>query len=285
MKYYPKGTEKILEFYEGEFESCFILFHPFLKMKREDGTETETERASSTKANAVPDELAEILNRIKLPANAMIYASNENYPEERQIIESGIAISWNQVIEQSNNLNSFQDIQKALKTSIGAYRRIFQRNDLFKNLQEYLKKQKIWSPKEDKINASTKRKLFQIFRLLNLNKIINDDFKKEKTPIDIKEMTELKFCESMNSCFIYSLDKEVMIGQDRDTFFCLLLTKNKEIMDKILESIELEGILCNEETSLPWEFENKEFDELVEKEKEEKNKSKPSKWWSKIFKK
>lgn len=283
MKYYPTGTKKILEFYKGEFDSCFILFHPFLKMKQED--ETEIERTSSREANTVPDEFAEFFKELNLPANAVIYTSNQNYPEEKRIIESGIEISWNQVIEQTNNLNSYQEIQKALKTSIGAYRKIFQRNDLFNHLQEYLKKQKIWSPKEDIINTLTKKKIFQIFRLLNLNKIINDNFKEEKIPIDIGKMSEFDFCDIMNSFFICSLDKDVMIVQNRDTFFCLLLTRKKETMQKILESIELEGILCSEETSLPWEFNNKEFEELVQKEKEQKSKNKSSKWWSRIFKK
>lgn len=282
MKYYPIGTVKILEFYEGEFESCFILFHPFLKMQN--GDKDEIKRTGSDKVNSVPDEFEEMFNGIKLPGNAMIYMSNPNYPKENEIIESGIGISWKEIIELSNKFNSYEDIQKALKTSIGAYRKIFQRNDLYDHLQEFIKKHKFWSPKEDIINTLTKKKLFQFFQLLNLNEIINDNFKENKIPINIKEMSVNDFCKTMNSSYIYSSGKEVMISQYMDTFFCLLLTKKKETMQKILDNFELEGILCNEESSLPWEFEKEEFERLVKEEKERKSKKKSSSIWSKIFK-
>jgi len=278
---YPRGREKILEFYRGEFESCYILFHPFLKIKQEEGNDME--RTSSSKENVLPNELSTIFSKIKFPANAMLYVSNPNYPEEKKIIESGIEISWSQVIEQSN-LNSYSEIQKALKTSIGAYRRIFQRKDLLKHLQEFLKKEKYWSPKEDIINPLTKKKLFQIFRLLELNKIINHNCNTENIPIDISEMSELEFCKTMTASYIYSKDKKVMVSQNRDTFFCLLLTKKKETMQKILANIDLEGILCDEESSMPWEFEKKEFNELVQKGKEKKIKNNSPSWWSRIFK-
>lgn len=283
MKYYPIGTVKILDFYEGEFESCFILFHPFLKIKNEG--DNETKRTSSDKVDSIPNEFEEMFKGIKLPGNAMIYMSNPNYPKENEIIESGIGVSWKEVIELSNKFTTPEDIQKALKTSIGAYRKVFRRNDLHEHLQEFIKKHKLWSPKEDIINALTKKKIFQIFRFLNLNEIFNDDFKEEKEPINIKEMSLPDFCQTMSSSYIYSSEKEVMISQYMDTFFCLLLTKKKETMVKILENFELEGILCDEEFSLPWEYENEEFERLVKEEKERKDKRKSSSWLSKIFKK
>jgi hypothetical protein len=240
-------------------------------------------RTSLAKSDEVPDELRDILKGISLPGNATIYEANENYPDDSQIIRSGIAISWKEVIEQANNLHSYQDIQKALKTSIGAYRTVFQREDLSGSIQTYLEIQKVWPPKEDVINALTKKKLLEAFRLLHLNKIINDDFKEEKTPIDIEEMSESEYCQAINSSLIYSVNKEIMIAQDRDTFFCLLLSRTKEDMNKILAHIDLEGFLCDEKTALPWEFEDKELAALLKKEKEQE--SKPIKWWPSIFKK
>jgi hypothetical protein len=283
MKYYPLGTDSILDFYEGEFESCFILFHPFLKMKNHEDELLEHTR--SAKLDSLPKEFNDIFNSVKLPENTRIYATNTNYPEEIVIIESGIEISWKTIIELSTQLNSFHDVQKALRTSIGAYRDIFERNDLFKNLKETLEKQKMIPPHEDIINTLTKKKLFEILNFLNQKEIVIDNFTEIKTPINISDISLIDFCNTLKSSYIYSLGREVMISQYRDTFFCLLLTKKKETMQTILDNFELEGILCDQETSLPWEFDKVEFEKLLEKEKEQKISNKSSKFWSRLFKK
>lgn len=283
MKYYPIGTDSILDFYAGEFESCFILFHPFLKMKNHD--DELLKHTSSAKLDFLPKEFEGIFNGVKLPENTRIYATNANYPEEIEIINSGTEVSWQTIIDLSNELKTVQDVQKALRTSIGAYRNIFERNDLFENLKETLEKQKIISPHEDIINTLTKKKILEIFHFLNLNEIVIDDFTEIKTPINISDLSLNDFCNILKSSYIYSFGREVMISQYRDTFFCLLLIKKKETMQTILDHFELEGILCDQETSLPWEFDKFEFEKLLEEEKEQKISNKSSKFWSRLFKK
>ncbi len=279
--HYPKGAENILKSYEGQFESCFILFHPFLKMKGDDGGKS---RISSSQENEIPNVIKDIFKEITLPSNATIYSSNPNYPEEVEIIENGMPVEWKEVLNNSDGLNSYEDIQKGLKTSIGAYRRIFQRNDLMNSVMEVLAENNYWSPREDDINTLTKLLLFKIFNLLDVKSAVNLDYSSDSNPIEIEKLDEQSFCKAFNSTLIYSENKEVMILQDRDTFFCLMLTKHKETMQKIITAFNPEGILCDNETCLPWEFGNDEYLELLDREKIEianrkKAKEKKSKGW------
>lgn len=288
MNYYPKGTDSILKSFKGEFKSCFILFHPFLQIKGENET---VDRNSSSQENDIPDDIKDLFKGIKLPSNATIYSSNPNYPEEAEIIQNGISITWKEILNNSDKLVSYEDIQKGLKTSIGAYRRIFQREDLMKSLTEVLDRNKYWSPKEDDINTTTKLLIFQIFKFLSIRKAVNLIYNEEPTPIELDNLDELSFCQTFNSTVVHSPEKEVVFSQDRDTFFCLMLTKKEETMQKIITQFKPEGILCDETTSLPWEFENNEFQQMIESEKLEKEKrtkmkaNKSNNWFRKIFKK
>lgn len=283
MKYYPQEKEKILDCYAGEFESCFILFHPFLKMENE-GSEPSS-RISSNQQDAIPDELQAIFKLLPIPASALIYAVNQNYPTEEAVIENGIAIRWNQVIQQSKQLNSYQDVQKALMTSIGAYRSVFQRKDLLQALQLTLKAHKYWSPRDSAINTLTKKTMFEVFKFIGVKELIKDGFLPDEAPVDITALSASEFCQLISSDLMYAVDKEVMVvGGGHDTFFCLLLTKKKETMHRILSYFQLEGILCDEQTVLPWEFSQQEIESLIQKEQAQKNKKKSQSWWARIFK-
>ena len=278
MSYYPKGTESIINSFRGEFKSCFILFHPFLQIK---GENESMDRVSSSQEDYIPDDFKELFKEKNLPSNVAIYSSNPNYPEEDEIIQKGISISWKEILNKSDELVSYEDIQKGLKTSIGAYRRIFQREDLMKSLKELLNENRYWAPKEDEINTTTKLLIFQIFKFLSITRAVNLIYNEEIKPIDLENLDEISFCQSFNSTVVHSLDKEVVFSQDRDTFFCLMLTKTEETMQKIITHFQPEGILCNETTSLPWEFVKEEFQQLLEKEIMEKNKNKREKKKSK----
>lgn len=286
MNYYPKGTDSILKSFKGEFKSCYILFHPFLQIKGENET---VDRNSSSQENDIPDDIKDLFKGIKLPTNATIYSSNPNYPEEPEIIKNGISISWNEILNKSEKIESYQDIQKGLKTSIGAYRRIFQRDDLMKSLKEVLDENKYWSPKEDDINTTTKLLIFQIFKFLSIQRAVNLIYNEEPTPIDLDKLDENSFCQTFNSSVIHSVEKEVVFSQDRDTFFCLMLTKKEETMQKIITKFQPEGILCDETTCLPWEFGNDEFQQMLDEEKiakENRKKVKENKskgWFKRIF--
>ena len=276
MKYYPKGNENVLQYFKNEFESCFILFHPFLMMNNENN-ETELQRTSSIRQDSVPEDIKKLLNGNSLSSSTSIYSSNENYPNEIDIISKGTSVSWSTILNKSNALETFSDIQKGLKTSIGAYRKIFQREDLQKPIEQILTTSKLWSPKEDEINTLTKMSIYKIFKALELEKIVDLNLNQNVNSIDISEMTIKEFCRAFNSTVIYSENKEIMISQDRDTFYCLLLTKKGITMQRVLNKFKLEGIQCDASTCLPWELSNKEYIEFLQREKQQKSNKENSK--------
>lgn len=238
---------------------------------------TELQRTSSIRQDSIPEDIKKLLNENSLNSSTSIYSSNENYPNELDIISKGTSVSWSTVLNKSNALETFSDIQKGLKTSIGAYRKIFQREDLQKPIEQILTTNRLWSPKEDDINTLTKMSIYKIFKDLELEEIINLDLNQEVNSIDISEMAITEFCKVFNSTVIYSENKEIMISQGRDTFYCLLLTKKGITMQRILNKFKLEGIQCDASTCLPWEFSNKEYMELLQTEKYQKSNKENSK--------
>ena len=283
--YYPLGTEKILDFYKGEYASCFILFHPFIKMANEQKSK-DLDRTSASQEETLPDDLKDLFKGISLPGNALIYAANQNYPKDMDIIENGRSVSWNEILGHSDLLSSYGDIQKGLKTSIGAYRKIFQRPDLSNAVKQVLDSQKLWPPKEDDINPLTRIRIFEIFKLLSLENIVNFNYGQDIVPQNISKLNAPEFCEAFKSNILFSENKEVMISQGRDTFFCLLLTKDKRMMQKISDNFQLEGILCDEETNLPWDMDVKELESMwkIEKQQKERKKQKQRRpWWKSLF--
>lgn len=96
---------------------------------------------------------------------ATIYSRNSCYPEENEILQQGMIVTWEGVRDGAGLIGN-SDLYKALKTTIGAYNENFSRPDLAIKLQRFVQKAQIWLPGEGQFDVLTLRKIYNCFVLL-----------------------------------------------------------------------------------------------------------------------
>jgi hypothetical protein len=137
-KLYPNEEESILSNFAGFYDSVFMAYLPFFRIR-----ENSFEKVSVQKSHQISLEEFKANDEVfgKLPNfNANIYSyKNDEYPEDSEIFEKAEIVSWEEVKNYAN-FSNYAEIYKALKTSIGSYRAIFERTDLRDKLNVLLKK-------------------------------------------------------------------------------------------------------------------------------------------------
>jgi hypothetical protein len=284
-KLHPGHDVSILEYYKNHFDSVYISFSPFFQIK-EGGTMQE----SYQKARPISFEEAQAANdlfqHMPDPAGQIYIYDNENYPGDKQINVSAVPVTWKYVIEGAGFENK-EELHKALKTSIGAYKKIFERQDLAKRLWEFTNTHQIYIPTEGHFEILTKKEIYKAFQLLQKDKLtIEEEFRLNRRELDLTGLTEKEFVEAINfkDYFIYDTDKSLLFAIDWDDFF-FLVCSNKQNLQKIVSTLNFEGFYCSETTEAAWEMTKEEIQAGLEKERQESNREPASEpvikkpWW------
>jgi Protein of unknown function (DUF2711) len=277
-KLYPFEKVPVLEHYKEYFDAVQICFLPFFQVETNDKTLSRKSREQITF-----EELKEkdrIFKKLDM-LDAEIFASNEDYPEDKELLKSGNIINWKKIIEDTN-LQSYREVNRALRTSIGAYKKPLRRFDLLNILETYSESNQVWLPIEGQFDVFTKIGIFKLLKRLNKSRIIViEEFYENKKELNIEDLTMEEFIDQINfkDYYIYSEDKSILFAIDWDYFFYFIATK-KENLEKINQIIEIEGITANKKDSHLWDWEEGEIDRLLN----DANKSKKVTWWNRIFK-
>ena len=281
-KIYPHEG-KIKDHYKDFYESAFVAFLPFFKVDRQHTDNTNFKKSKQITHEEARQEL-DILKDIP-PFNADIFSySNKDFPTDQEIFKSGQAISWDTIIKGAG-LKDNSDLNKALRTSIGALRQVFSRPELTEKLNTYTSNQHIWHPTEGGFDTFSKVAIYNTFKLLNKNEVIViDEFYETNSTLELDKLTAFEFAEKIGykDYFIYSSDKELLFTIEWDSFFFLIAT-GQEKMNKIISSKLFEGFLCNEKTEHTWDYEEAEIQKYLDIEKQQKElTAKPTtkkQWW------
>lgn len=281
-KIYP-WEGKIKDHFKDFYESAFIAFLPFFKVDRQHTDNTNFKKSKQITHEEARQEL-DILKDIP-PFNADIYSySNKDYPTEQEIFDSGQAISWDAIIEGSG-LKDYSELNKALRTSIGALRHVFSRPELTEKLNNYTTNQSIWHPTEGRFDIFSKVAIYKAFKILDKNEIIViDEFYETTLTLELDKLTEFEFSEKVGykDYYIYSSDKELLFTIEWDSFFFLIAT-GQEKMNKIISSNLFEGFICNEKTEHTWDYKEGEIQKYLDIEEKQKIlTAKPTtkkQWW------
>ncbi len=251
---HPKHDTLVKHHYKDYFDTVFIAFSPFFKIKNDNYLQEGHQKSSQ-----VTFEKAQQANGLfqKMPKpNADIYSyNNEKYPEDKEIYEQGQQVSWRE-IKDCAGFENFGDINKALKTSIGAYKKVFQRPDLAEKLSDFTSAHKIYFPTEGHFEVLSKKQTFKAFQLLKKTQlIIEDEFCENRKELDIASRTEKEFVEAVNfnDYFIYDKDKKLLFAVDWDDFF-FLICSNQKYVQTIVNTLNVEGFYCNDITVTEWEM-------------------------------
>jgi hypothetical protein len=243
-KLYPNEDAPIVEHYSGYFDNVFVGLIPFFK---------------------VPN-----------------HSIKEDYPDDAKITESGIEVTWNQIIENTE-IKNFKELNKALMTSIGAFKKAFERQDLLKKLNNYTESQNIWDPTEGTFDVFIKKKIYSICKSCNLlSLIVKDEFYEKTKTLNLNVTTCNEFIEKIGfkDYHIYTADKELLFTIDWDFYFFFVAYKGNAIDKSIIEK-SFEGFVANKTDTHSWTWENGEVDSILNSSKTETVKTN---WWNKLIK-
>lgn len=200
--------------------------------------------------------------------NADVYSyENDNYPEDEIIFENGEIVSWEEV-KNGANFNDYSELYKALKTSIGSYRKVFERVDLRDRLSEFTEREKIFHPSEGNFEVLSKIEIYNALKSLGKNEIIVvDEFYESEKELNLDSISLKEFVEKVEykDYYIFPKDKSILFSIEWDSFF-FLICSDKQIIDEILKNSRIEGFYCTNETKHTWEWNEEEFLKLLKSE-------------------
>lgn len=236
-----------LEYFKKFSENVFVVFNPFFKIDNVNNTNY----LSSVKLDETIKSEDKVLNYIvdTIGTNGKeIYFQNPEYPTDDDIIKNGKIVKWEYMIKECG-FNNFSEISVALRTSIGALKKDFARQDLCEKLISFCDSHQIWTPTEGHFNTLIIFEIKKILKSKNLLEIIiQNEWGDEREEILVDELDN-KINYGIKN--IYSINKEIIFSIDWDSFYFLFCSK-RELIDKHLDYFE--GFYCDDEISHSWEF-------------------------------
>jgi hypothetical protein len=264
---YPDEETPVLKHY-SEFDGVYVGLMPFFKLEKEHCDTNSSKKVISIEEAREQDEIFE---KIENYSNMTIYSSNECYPTDEEITQNGKKITWKEVI-QNSKLNDNKELNKALMTSIGAFKKKLQREDLLKILNQYSEKNNYWHPTEGTFDFFTKSSIFEILKSNGISKVdVEDEFYENKKTIDLNDLTKNDFCDKIDfkDYYIYDENKSILFAISWDYFF-FFVAINERVFSKETIETKLEGFWADEKCTHLWTWEEVEIDRLLNSENEKK---------------
>ena len=265
-KLYPDEETPVLKHY-SEFDSVYVGLLPFFKLDKEHCDTNSSKKVISLEEARKKDEIFE---KIENYSNMTIYSSNDCYPTDEQISQNGKKVTWKEVI-QNTKLNDYKELNKALMTSIGAFKKKLERQDLLKVLNQYSDKNNIWHPTEGTFDFFTKSSIFELLTLNGIEEVlVEDEFYENKKIIDLTSSNKSDFCEKIDfkDYYIYNKNKSILFAISWDYFFYFIAINEKVFSKKSIES-NFEGFWADEKSSHLWTWEEGEINRLLNSENDE----------------
>ncbi|MFS4416614.1 DUF2711 family protein [Maribacter sp. 2307ULW6-5] len=260
QKLYPEEDTPLLEHYAA-FDAVFIGLLPFFTCGG------KSAGAKSSKQQLSPKEAREkdpLLKNIGLGPNVEVYQTNEAYPNDDEIARNGSPVAWKEIIGKTD-LTDHRELNKALMTSIGAYKKPLQRHDLTNELMDYSTKNNIWHPTEGGYDVFTKRAMYRFFKQLGMDQItVQDEFYEERIEVNVNSLSEQQFIKSVgfSDYYLYPNNKAVLFSIGWDYFFFFIAIKEGIVpKNKITEHFE--GFWATATDTHNWTWEAGEIERIL----------------------
>jgi len=197
------------------FETTFLIFHPFLRIKK--GHEN------------------------------LINFETGNWPEKNEILEHCDLIKWNEIINQYK----FKDIV-SLDRALAFYHCATKNtdNESYEKLIDALKEDTLYPPQVDNFPEILENKILNYLKQNGINELFCysdiDDIEKS-FPID--ELTKAKGLTY--HVRLENKEKPILIVQDFDQRFSYIFG-NQDFIIKMVKDLDLEGFYCDDKTIEAW---------------------------------
>ncbi len=246
---YPNYEEPIKDHFKGYFDSVHITFSPFFTIANSNVFNS----VSSAKLVSA-EEYEQLPEAVELPPNEnrAIYVRDPRYPDNTEIISSGKPIRWQQIIDHTS-ISNFAEMSLALRTSIGALRREYERTDLRDILIDHTSDLSVYHPIEGRINVLSLMRMYECLKDLNKTiLVVTDEFFEDRKTIDIAQMSLSRFVDEVHGYMYYfTEDRSVLFTIEWDSFF-FLICANHDLLAHIVDRYGFEGFYCDDGTTHSW---------------------------------
>jgi len=214
----------ILNQIPNSFKSAVILLHPFIQM---------------------PEGWTEI-QKGKNPYKHI-------YPSDEEMLNLAHPVSWGTILQKSG-LVSLEELAIALKTSIGALKRKYSRDDLAEKLNSSLNAD-LYYPPEDYTPVFLIKDLLKVLSskgavTLYFSEPIGDT----SGSLQINNITPLDICKLSGPELIMTDENmDYAFMSVYDSFITLFLAKDENLQE-IVELMNWETIICDNQTYISWYF-------------------------------
>jgi len=160
---YPH-EEKIENHFKEFYNSVYVAFLPFFRIENHLSRNNNYKKSEKITFEQAKKEL-DILKNMQEP-NAEIFSySNQDYPITSEIYNNGKIVSWKNIVKEID-LKDVTELNKALRTSIGALKEIFRKPELSEKLNIYTEKNNIWHPTEGNFDIFLKLVFIKFLKCL-----------------------------------------------------------------------------------------------------------------------
>lgn len=225
------------------FQDCFVCFHPFLKIKDDHKDHIKFETG--------------------------------NWPNKSLIENHCDPISWGEIIRLTG-IRDFKSLDRALAFYHRAYR--FAERSEYRKLTTLLEKEmsNIIAPQVDELPEIIENKLLRKLQTLGYDSVfIYSDIDDKDQLYAIKDL--IADPNGLRSHVrIETPDSKIIVAQDFDQRFSYILAE-KSLLTNVVESINLEGFFCDQETPESWSYyeiskrDKMDWDEDMKERNEENN--------------
>jgi len=249
---YPGYDDLLKEYFRDYFDSVFICLSPFFQLKNGGENYKSLRQANLTSLEEL-QEKNQTFKNLAPSDNRVIYSyDNTNYPEFNTIINTGLPVKWQYIIDNTNFKN-FSQVNLALKNSIGALSKDFKRQDLQQQLDDFTKEHYIYQPTEGRITALS---LISIYKCLmavgKLEVIVSDEFFYDRKTINISQLTAEEFATLVRGyMYFFPIDRSLLFTIEWDSFY-FLICGSKVLLDEIVPKFDFEGFFSDNETFHNW---------------------------------
>jgi hypothetical protein len=192
---------------------------------------------------------------IQMPKGWQLSQSNDDggyeYPNPEEILKYGEPVSWETVMKDSG-LTTFEELAVALKTSIGALKQEYKREDLAERLYNNLKMD-LYYPTEDEISVFLLIEIFKILQTKGAKWLhFSDPLLEKKGELEISKINPLEIYDlSLKEIIICDENMDFAFMNVYDSFITILMAKDKQLAD-LINTKKWEAVICDEKTYINW---------------------------------
>lgn len=212
----------IKTYYEGVFETIFIVFHPFL----------------------IPIDEPTAIDR---------YADMDKNEVEQQFQ----AITWEE-IRQKLGFQDVSRIDQALRTMIGALKPHAEDREGANQIIEYCEREHILPPSEGELSSLLENQVLRVLLEMGEGWIWSgDEFCMERHLIHLRETLAADTWGTQHRTF-FGYNHEWLVVPPWDSHFTMFCGSHAWV-EQVVERCGLEGFYCDDDTTINWSFSNRKL--------------------------